>query len=81
MYWQVKHQTSWPEAKSESKYWKDEGGVDEVEDTDGEDEGSGVPGPGLVVGKERHDHHQVRTMINIQQSYKQTVLTSLLPDS
>ena len=49
MYWQVKHQTKWPEAKSESKYWKNEGGVDEVEDTDGEDEGSGVPGPGGPV--------------------------------
>ena len=72
MYWQVKHQTKWPEAKSESKYWKDEGGVDEVEDTDGEDEGSGVPGPGGPVDEQCHYHHQVKTTINTQQSCKQS---------
>ena len=71
----MKTSERWPEAKSESKYWKNEGGVDEVEDTDGEDEGSGVPGPGGPVDEKCHYHHQVKTTINdkhIKQSYKQS---------
>ena len=51
--------TGWPVAKSESKYGKNDGRVDEVEDADGEDEGSCLPAAGDSGEEESHHHHQI----------------------
>ena len=51
--------TKWPVAKSESSYGKNDGREDEVEDADGEDEGSCLPDPGFPVEEEGNHHHQI----------------------
>ena len=71
----------WPEAESDSKYWENEGGVDEVKEADGEDEGSGVPTPGVPVEKQGHHNHQVWATIVRPHFYKLTVWPRLLPNS
>ena len=51
--------TRWPEAKSESKNGKNDGRVDEVEDADGENEGSCLTAAGDSGEEEGQHHHQI----------------------
>ena len=52
---------SGPKGKSESKNGKNEGRIDEVEDADGEDEGSCFPGPSVPREEQSDHHHQIKT--------------------
>ena len=46
-----------PYGKSDGQYWEDDDGVEEVEDTDGENEGSCLTAPGVGVEQQGHHHH------------------------
>ena len=46
-----------PYGKSDGQYWEDDDGVEEVEDTDGENEGGCLTAPGVGVEKQGHHHH------------------------